>query len=228
MPASDPHQNCALRYAGAPVSSARLVVLALHGRYGAPGDILKYAAQVGVADVAWIAPEAVDRSWWGHSFLAPLSDNEPGLSSALNRLSAIIEGLGQDGIGPEQICLFGFSQGGCLILEHTARHPRPFHGVFAMSGGLLGSAEAGGAPRAELLDHVPKRFDYAGDLSALPIHISCHTEDPVIPQARVTHSAAVLRAMGAAVALDLCPGKMHGALPSDTQKLAQWLGRDLG
>ena len=132
----DPHQDCELHYTRTTFDQARVVVLAMHGRFGVAADILKLADQVNVPDVAWIAPEAAGRSWWPQSFLAPLALNEPGLSSALNRVSAIADQLLERGVKPEQIVLTGFSQGACLVLEHAARHPRPWRGIVSMSGGL--------------------------------------------------------------------------------------------
>lgn len=227
MPPSDPHRNCSLHYVGAPMKQARLVVVAVHGRYGKTDDIMKFANQVDEKDVAWIAPQAAGGSWWTESFLAPLSRNEPGLSSALNRLTAITEDLAQQEIGPERIILTGFSQGACLILEHAARYPKPWRGIVAMSGGLIGCAEGDGRPRDELYGYGSKRFDYRGDLAKVPIHMSCHAEDPVIPATRVRHSADVLGRMGAQVALDICVGKMHGVVPSDIQALQKLVDRNL-
>ncbi|MDA8584699.1 dienelactone hydrolase family protein [Rhodobacteraceae bacterium] len=223
MTTDDPHRDCKLQYASAPLESAKLVVLAAHGRYGSAGDILRVADQVDAQDVAWIAPDAVRGSWLAASFLAPLARNEPGLSSALARFLAVLDDLSGMGIGPERIVLTGFSQGACLILELAARRPCPWHGIVAMSGGLIGSADTDEAPRDTLNGHVPKRFDYDGNLSSVPIHMGAHAEDPLIPIARVRHSADVLRKMGAKVTVDVSPGKMHGILQNDVSTLQKLL-----
>ena len=215
----DPHINCDLHYACATLDQARLVVIALHGRYGRSADILKLAEQVNVPDVAWIAPQATGQSWWPNSFLAPLAMNEPGLSSALNQVSAIADHLQEQGFKSEQVVLTGFSQGACLVLEHAARHPRPWRAIVAMSGGLLGSGEGDDKPRKSLNDHAPKLFEYSGKLPRLPIYMGCHENDPVIPIKRVQHSAEVLRRLGAQVELHVSPGKMHGILPHDISVL---------
>ena len=222
-PPLDPHKDCPLHFAGPRLDQARLVVLAAHGRYGVAADILKHAKPVGMADVTWIAPQAADRSWWGASFLAPLADNEPGLASACARLTAITEDLASRGFGPDRIVLVGFSQGACLMLEHLARNPMPWRGVVAMSGGLLGTSDGDGGTCDALLGHAPKNFDYDSDLAGIPINIGCHDADPVIPIARVQHSADVLRELGADVTVNVCPGKMHGVLPSDLKALRRFL-----
>ncbi len=219
----DPHKSCALRYAGARWDEARMVVVAAHGRNGVASDILRLASQVDLPDVAWIAPQAAGRSWWPEIFLAPLALNEPGLSSALKRISTIAAGLLARGFTSDQIVLTGFSQGACLMLEHIARHPQPWRGVVAMSGGLLGSGEGDGGPYSALHGHAEKAFTYPGHLARMPVHLGCHEGDPVIPAARVRSSARVLGGMGADVTLEMSPGKMHGIRPDDIAALRRLL-----
>ena len=218
---NDPHQNCQVHFAGSPLTEARLAVLAAHGRYGVSGDILKLAERVNVPNVAWVAPQARDRSWWGESFLAPLAMNEPGIGSAMKRFSAIADDLAQTGFGPEKIILVGFSQGACLILEHVARHPKPWLGVVAMSGGLLGTSESDESPRDTLNGHVPKYFEYGTRLTGLPIHLGCHTDDPVIPIARVRKSKTVLKDLGANVTLCEDQGCTHGIISDDIAAITE-------
>ena len=208
-----------MHHAGTGLSQARLVVLAAHGRYGVAEDILKYAEVVNTQDVAWVAPQATNRSWWSETFLARISENEPGLTSALERLSTIMDELSQKGFGPEQVVLLGFSQGACLVLEHVARYPRQWRGVVAMSGGLIGTSESEENPSEELYGHIPKRFEYEGSLKGVPIHLGCHKDDPVIPVARVRVSKGVLAELGANVTLDVQAGRMHSVLPRDIQAL---------
>lgn len=220
---NDSHRDCDLHYAGAPLDRARLVVVAAHGRNGSTKDILKLSGQVDSTDVAWVAPQATNGSWWGESFLAPMSKNEPDLTSALNLVSEIIDDLHRKGFGAESILLTGFSQGACLMLEHVARNPKPLRGVVAMSGGLIGSSEGNGIPCTRLNGFAPKKFNYDSNLTNLPIHMGCHIDDPVIPIARVRHSADVLRGMGAMVNVVSSPRKMHGVLPEDILALAKLL-----
>lgn len=216
---NDPHLNCPLHFAGTPLKDARLVVLAAHGRYGVSGDILKLAEQVNVPHVAWVAPQAGDRSWWGETFLAPLAMNEPGLSSALKRFSMIMDDLAQLGFGPDKVILVGFSQGACLILEHVARYPRLWRGVVAMSGALLGTSVRTESPCESLNGHFPKKFDYDCSLTGIQIHLGCHLDDQVIPIARVRKSETVLTDLGATVSLCEEQGRMHGIIPDDIKAI---------
>jgi predicted esterase len=177
------------------------------------------AEHLAVPDVAVLAPEAAGRSWWPDRFLAPLSANEPGLSSGLSVVEALLGALAAEGFGPERVVLAGFSQGACLAAEAAARLARPFRAVAILSGGLVGTGEAGGPARGDLYGRRAKRFDYSGQLPGVPVLLGCHERDPHIPLARVRESADVLGGMGAAVETMVLPGAGHGVVAEE----AAWL-----
>ncbi len=166
-------------------SAARLTMILVHGRGASAEDVLSLAAEFDTTDVAYLAPQAPGRSWYPYSFLSPMQDNEPGISSGLQAIADLIEGLAQQQIPPASVALLGFSQGACLSLEFAARHARRYAAVVGLSGGLIGPA---GTPR-----------DYAGSLNGTPVFLGCSDIDPHIPLARVRESADVFRRMGAAV-----------------------------
>ncbi|QDY70372.1 alpha/beta hydrolase [Qingshengfaniella alkalisoli] len=214
-----PHAGQRLATAGAPLSRARLAVVMLHGRGGSPEDMLGLHAHLALPDIMVIAPAAAGRSWWPDSFLAPLAVNEPGLSSGLSIVAAMLDDLERAGFGPERVVLAGFSQGACLALEAAARLARPFHAVAALSGGLVGTGEGDGPPRDDLYGRRPKTFDYDGSLADVPVLIGCHERDPHIPLARVNESGDVLSHMGADVETLVIPGAGHGIVAEE----AAWL-----
>ncbi|TNF21605.1 MAG: phospholipase [Rhodobacteraceae bacterium] len=220
---SGPHSGQRLVSAGAPLARARLALVMIHGRGGAPEDMVGLADHLALPDLAVLAPQAAGRSWWPDSFLAPLAANEPGLGSGLSVVSALLDDLAAQGFGPERTVLAGFSQGACLAIEAAARLARPFRAVAALSGGLVGTGEAGGLPLAELYNRPAKRFDYDGRLDGVPVLLGCHAQDPHIPLARVRDSAAVLGAMGAAVDTIIIPGAGHGIVADE----AAWLRKHL-
>src|ERR1051326_6757872 len=111
---------------GAPPARARLAVILVHGRGGSAEDILGLAAQLGLADVAYLAPEAPNRTWYPQTFLAPIAQNEPYLTSALHEIGTLVDSLNGEGGGAERVALLGFSQGACLSLEFAARHARRY------------------------------------------------------------------------------------------------------
>lgn len=212
MTVHDPHAGQPVLHHGREVSAARLVVILVHGRGGSAADMLHLADQLQLTDVAWLAPQAKDHSWYPRSFLAPLDQNEPHLTSALAALADLIATLGQQGIGPDRVALVGFSQGACLSLEFAARTPRRYAAVAALSGGLIGPE---GTPRT-----------YPGSLDATPVFLGCSDVDPHIPVERVRESAAVMRTMGAQVNERIYPGMAHTVSREELNVVRTLLGAE--
>ncbi|NNU81690.1 phospholipase [Halovulum dunhuangense] len=224
MSGADPHGTARLLRWGAPAGQARLGLVLLHGRGGSAEDILGLAAHLGLADIAAVAPQAAGHSWWPTSFLAPTAALEPYLSSALAAVGRSVAALEAEGIPRAQIAIAGFSQGGCLAVEAAARLAGPLHAVIALSGAMIGSGDADGAPTDALYGHAPKRFDYETRLDGVPVYLGCHAQDPHIPLARVNESARVLRGLGAEVDEQIFPGPGHGILPEEIRAMQGLLG----
>lgn len=203
-----------LASAGPRPDRARAGLVMLHGRGSSAADILGLHAALGLPDIAAVAPEAPGRSWWPTSFLAPSAQMEPFVERGLAAVRDTIASLDAAGLPRGRIWLFGFSQGACLALEAYAREGDGLAGVFALSGGLVGTADAEGPAEAALYGQRPKRFDYAGRRTG-DVWLSCHRQDPHIPLARVEESAAVLERLGATVDLRLYPGAGHGVTAED-------------
>jgi predicted esterase len=195
MALTDPHRGQPVLTFGPAPSAARLTVIATHGRGASAEDILGLAGELSTPDVAFLAPQAAGRTWYPYSFLMPLDQNEPGLSSALGVIADLVDGLIAQRIPPGRIALLGFSQGGCLALEFAARHPRRYAGVVGLSGGLIGPP---GTPR-----------DYPDRLDGTPVFLGCSDVDPHIPLERVHETADVFRRMGAAVDERIYQGMGH-------------------
>jgi phospholipase/carboxylesterase len=147
---ANPHHHGTVAETGAPLRRAKAAVVMLHGRGASARDMLSLAEAFAQPDLAYLAPQAAGRSWYPYSFLAPVAQNEPFLSSALKVLHRLLEWLGTEGFKPERVVLLGFSQGACLALEYAARNAMRYGGLIGLSGGLIGPA---GTPR-----------DYAGNL----------------------------------------------------------------
>ena len=204
MSTNDPHANPLVRTVGAPFDRARAAVVILHGRGDSADGILGLAAEFAQPDVAYVAPQAAGHQWYPYSFLAPLSRNEPHLSSALRVVGRMLEEVGAAGIPPERTVLMGFSQGACLASEFAARNPRRYGGVVALSGGLIGNEQLQAVdPPAD------KVLDYDGDLAGTPVFLGCSDVDAHIPLVRVEHSAEAFEKMGADVTLRIYPGMGH-------------------
>lgn len=222
---SDPHGQGHVLSAGAPVSRARLAMIMLHGRGGAPTDMLGLADYLGLPDIAIRAPQAAGNSWWPDSFLAPLAHNEPGLSSALGLVGKISERLTQEGFGPDRTIVLGFSQGACLALEYAARAGHPFACVAGLSGGLVGTEDGDGEPDPALYHQIDKKFEYAGRLDGTPVLLGCHEQDPHIPLARIKTSAKVFNDLGAIVTTQIYPGPGHGIVEDEITALRTILNK---
>ena len=186
-----PHAAGELLYAGVPLDAASGAVILLHGRGASAADILSLASPLELPGVAYVAPQAVGHSWYPQSFLAPREQNEPWLSSALERIEQVICSLESAGLTRAQVVLCGFSQGACLASEFVASHPARYAGVIAFTGGLVG-------PPGSDLQH-------AGDLEGTPVLLSSGDPDPHVPWVRVQQTAEELSRMGAQVTADRYP-----------------------
>ena len=191
----DPHAGQPVLRAGSPVADARLVAIMIHGRGASAENILQLAREFHAADIAYLAPQAAGSTWYPYSFLSPIEQNEPGISSGLRVIEKLIDDVTRQGIQTERIVLMGFSQGACLSLEFAARHPRQYAAVVGFSGGVIGPP---GTPR-----------DYAGTFDRTPVFLGCSDVDPHIPLERVHETAAVFRRMGASVDERIYPGMGH-------------------
>jgi predicted esterase len=191
----NPHSTSPALRRGRPAAEARIGVILLHGRGASAEDILTLADQFDIDDAAYVAPQAAGHSWYPYSFLAPIDQNEPGISSALRVVSNLVNDFAQHGVASDRIALVGFSQGACLALEFAARHAAPYAAVVGLSGGLIGPP---GTPR-----------DYGGSLQGVHVFLGCSNVDPHIPLARVRESADVFRRLGAIVDERIYPQMGH-------------------
>src|SRR5215218_1017999 len=186
------HEGGRLVVAGEELGQARGAVVLVHGRGGSAEDLLAPAREWRTDGLALLAPQAQGNTWYPYSFLAPLAQNEPALSSALATVGAVLARVAEAGIPAERTVLLGFSQGACLALEYAARNARRYGGLVGLSGGLIGPD---GTPR-----------DYPGTLDGTPVFLGCSDIDMHIPKERVLESATVLRALGGTVEARLYPG----------------------
>ncbi|MEL6243118.1 MAG: alpha/beta fold hydrolase [Pseudomonadota bacterium] len=134
-----------------PVSgSVRSVVVFLHG-YGANGaDLLGLADPLGehLPDTLFVAPDAPEElpgmpggfQWFPIPWLDGSSEEEAerGMAAAFKDLNAFLDALMVDeDVLPEQVVLFGFSQGTMMALHVAPRREDAVAGVVAFSGRLL-------------------------------------------------------------------------------------------
>jgi predicted esterase len=188
-----PHRKQPVIARGMPLEKAAGAVILLHGRGASGEDILGLADELDLPELAYLAPQAAGHTWYPNSFLAPLEQNEPWLTSALER--TVVERVADAGIPRHKVAIMGFSQGACLATEFVARNPSRYSGLIAFTGGLIG-------PRGTV-------FRYSPDLAGTPCFLGSGDPDPHVPWERVKESASVLTDLGGIVTLKRYPGMSH-------------------
>jgi phospholipase/carboxylesterase len=193
--ADDPHRKQPVLQRGTGLNSAKGAVVLLHGRGASAEDILGLAQDFDLPELASLAPEAADHTWYPYSFLSPIEQNQPWLDSALKLVGETVQRAIAAGIERQNVAIVGFSQGACLATEFLARNAARYGGLVAFTGGLIGPPGA--------------KFAYSGDLAGTPCFLGAGDRDPHVPWKRVEESAAVLSDLGAAVTLRRYPGLPH-------------------
>lgn len=184
-----------VQYAGTAVEEAEKVIILIHGRGATADSILGLMNEFRPDNVACIAPQATNNTWYPYSFLKPESENEPWLSSAISLLDQIVDSVLQAGKSRNQILFMGFSQGACLASEYVAQNASRFGGLIAFSGGVIGDAI--------------KPEKYKGDFDGMPAFFGCSDNDFHIPEDRVYDSEALFNKLNANAQAVIYPGMGH-------------------
>lgn len=195
MEPGDPHGGQPVLTTGASLSEATGAVVMIHGRGATAESILAMVPAIGQPGLAYLAPQAQGNTWYPFSFLSPIPQNEPGISSGMGAIERLLSTIEAAGIPAERTVLLGFSQGACLTTEFVARHAKRYGGVAGLSGGLIGPD---GTPRT-----------YQGTLDGTPVFLGCSDVDSHIPADRVRETERVLARLGASVVMRLYPGMGH-------------------
>jgi len=165
-------------------------VLLLHGRGDSASGIAPLATELNRDDVLTVSVQAplqltglpnTGYEWYPmHEIGQP---EQPNMRSSLTMLARLLGTLGDVyPINPEQIVLFGFSQGAVMALALQALHPNAVAGVVALSG------------------YFP--VDYLGetiDLANRPVFIGHGTVDHIIPIESGRESCDALKDLGAQI-----------------------------
>ena len=193
----EPHAGGPVLAAGAPLHEASRAVVLVHGRGGSARGMLALGeAQLDDGNVAFVAPDASNQTWYPASFMGPLDRNEPWLGSALGVLDRISHQLESEaGFPMEKVLWVGFSQGACLTLEYVLRRGGRRRGVAGLSGGLIG-------PDGH-------RWTLTRPQEGTPVFLGCSDVDPHIPVERVHETTEVLTQHGARVTERIYPGMGH-------------------
>jgi len=195
MSATPPHAGQPVLTDGVALEEARAAVIMVHGRGAGPKNILDLVPAIEVPDVAYLAPGASDGTWYPQSFMADIEQNEPGISSGISVVHALIDEVLAADIPADRIMLLGFSQGACLTCTAAQRRPGRYGGVIVFSGGLIGPPGT--------------TWNAGGSFRGTPVFFGCSDRDAHVPEARVRESSTTFDHMGAVVTTRIYPGMGH-------------------
>ncbi len=200
------------------------VVLFLHG-YGADGaDLLGLADPLGayMRDTVFLAPDAPDRcannplgyQWFPIPWLDGSSEEAAaaGMAQATGDLDALIDTILEDeGITPEKLIVFGFSQGTMMALHVLPRRPAPVAGIVGFSGRLL----------------EPETL--AGRVKCRPPVLLVHGDaDEMVPMQHFHEAGRALEAAGFDVYAHVMRGSGHTIAPDGLSVALRFMADRLG
>ncbi len=209
-----------------PVSgTTKSVVVFLHG-YGANGaDLLGLADPLGahMPDTLFVAPDAPETipgmpmglQWFPIPWIDGSSEEEAerGLVAASEDLNAYLDALMVDeDVLPEQVVLFGFSQGTMIALHVAPRREDEIAGIVAFSGRLLSP---------DLLKDETQ--------SRPPVLLIHGDADDVVPPQSLPQAAEALQEAGwQDVYAHIMKGTAHGIAPDGLQVALAFMTDKLG
>jgi phospholipase/carboxylesterase len=180
---------------GKPLSETGKALILIHGRGATAASILALKQELDFSGFTLFAPQATNNSWYPYGFMAPVSENQPALDSALELLEETVKNIQAQGIASKDIYLLGFSQGACLTIEYATRNAQQFGGLIILTGGLIGSE----------ID----KSNYKGNFSGTQVLITTGDPDPHVPVSRVVETVAILEEKGAVVAKKIFKSRPH-------------------
>lgn len=200
------------------------VVLFLHG-YGADGaDLLGLAEPLAphLPDTVFIAVDAPEPSmanpmgfqWFPIPWIDGSTD--AAATEGMRRSAKMLDGfidkvLAEEGIDPERLILFGFSQGTMMSLHVAPRRADPVAGIVAFSGRLM----------------LPEQLA-SETLSQPPVLLIHGDSDDVVPFEEMQNAANALQAVEFEVYGHVMEGTGHGIAPDGLSVALAFIRAQLG
>ncbi len=205
-------------------TDADAAVIFVHG-YGADGaDLLGLAQPLEphLPGVAFYAPDAPEpcmgnpmgKQWFPIPWLD--GSTQAAAETSMARSAADLDGfidkvLADEGLPPERLILFGFSQGTMMSLHVAPRRAEPVAGLVGFSGRLLG----------------PERLA-AEAVSRPPVLLIHGDADEVVPPQSMPEAAEALQQAGFDVSAFVMKGTAHGIAPDGLGVAVGWIRERLG
>ena len=209
---------------GAASGQTGSVVLFLHG-YGADGaDLLGLADPLSpyLPDTTFLAPDAPEKcagnpmgyQWFPIPWLDGSSEEAAaeGMARAARDIDALIDQtLEKEAIRPENLIVFGFSQGTMMALQVVPRRAEPIAGIVGFSGRLLGPE------------------DFADQVVSRPPVLLVHgDQDDMVPLQYFQQAGQTLQAAGFDVYAHVMKGTGHGIAPDGLSVALSFIANRLG
>jgi phospholipase/carboxylesterase len=166
----------------APETPTGKLVVVLHGRGDSSKGFHWMPGTLALPGVSWLLTNAPDDWHGGYSWYGMPPDHQAGVQRSRLLLDHLFDELAAHGFAPEEIVLFGFSQGCLLTLEWGGRTERKLAGCIGVSGYCPDAATVA----TELSDAAKAR----------PWFITHGRQDPVLPYAATVSQVETLKAAG--------------------------------
>jgi phospholipase/carboxylesterase len=197
--------------ATAPEASGKLL-LVFHGLGDSLHGYTFLPQMLGLPRLGYLLVNAPDDYYGGFSWFDFPSDPVPGILRSRTLIAGLLDELKDQGVKPENILLFGFSQGCLMAMDAGLRSELPLGGVIGVSGWV------------SFMEEYPKKLAWAA--RKRPFLATHGLSDPLIPFSSSAAQYRELRDMG----LDLefkSYDKDHTMVPEEIADIKAWLTRRL-
>ncbi|MEQ1950217.1 alpha/beta hydrolase [Mesorhizobium yinganensis] len=207
--AADLAEDDVLRLGAMPAHADALCVF-VHGRGQSPEEMGEHVIErLRNTGAHVVLPRAPGGVWYDARAIDPLTERTTvQLQAGLDAIDAAISLAVSEGAPGDRVVLAGFSQGACLALEYALRRPGRLRGLVAFTGCRVGGAS---------------RVATAARLAGLSAYLSCGDADPWIPLDAFFEAAQDVARTGAALRVEVFPGRMHEVLDAEIEALDRML-----
>lgn len=114
--------------------SRDLLMVVLHGRGDSPAGYEFFQDELNIPGLNLLLLQAPDEYFTGFSWYDLPPNQLPGIRRSQKLLEGVFKEIFEQGFKPDQIILFGFSQGCLMTLEFGSRFPHLLKGYIGISG----------------------------------------------------------------------------------------------